>query len=642
MLSNSRITKPKYPDAVVDRPRLYRRLSRWQEGRGIAIHAPAGYGKSSLVSRWIDVSNLGDRAAWLSLEESEADPHQFVYQVACALNKVCPGVQEAVEPILEDTQSSAERVLERLLTALEHRLMSPEWSSQDLLLVLDDLHQVQSPEIDAMLRKVLELGPENLHLLLLARWRTELPLARLVAHEQVVALTKEDLRFTEGEVGEYIQRQGFPPPSASELAQLAQRSEGWVTALKLSVLSSRRRDSVSELITALQGDREWLAEFLTDEVLKQQSPELRHFLLQTSILGEFNAELCGAVSGATDSYAMLAAIARVDLFLLQLGSGGGWFRYHHLFQELLQHRLRAQTDDAEVAELHRRAAAWLADAGHTSAAVRHLFAAGDIEEAATLIESDLREIVLVDPYKAHALLDLLPDAVVLQRPRLMLDRLRLALVTVNVLFGRYLQEMEAAFKELLRSCAKSPEYRTEFRVYRAARCYLLHDFEAAAGAVDKVRSDTGLMDDFTRGTLNFLQMRLEDVERPSEAAVQYAEQALAAYRRAGFVAGTVAVRRELARRAMHSGHARIATDRFQTLLDGHTIEGPMVVRELAFAHFCAAENRYWQNDLERAREHQGSLLALAELLQDDQLIYFANAAAQTYAASEMSRNATTT
>ena len=307
-----------------------------------------------------------------------------------------------------------------------------------------------------MLRKVLELGPENLHLLLLARWRTELPLARLVAHEQVVALTKEDLRFTEGEVGDvYSSGKVFRRLVRPSWRSWRSAARVGVTALKLSVLSSRRRRRLSELITALQGDREWLAEFLTDEVLKQQSPELRHFLLQTSILGEFNAELCGAVSGRDGQLRNARCNRRVDLLLLQLGSGGGWFRYHHLFQELLQHRLRAQTDDAEVAELHRRAAAWLADAGHTSAAVRHLFAAGDIEEAATLIESDLREIVLVDPYKAHALLDLLPDAVVLQRPRLMLDRLRLALVTVNVLFGRYLQEMEAAFKELLRSCARS-------------------------------------------------------------------------------------------------------------------------------------------------------------------------------------------
>ena len=341
MLLTSRTTKPKYSAGVVDRPRLYRQLDRWQTVRGIAIHAPAGYGKSSLVSRWLDLSDLAGQSAWVTLDEGIADPFQFVYAVAVALEGILPDAPALVRPILEDRQGSAERALTRLLGALAEST-TPQADGQPVLLVLDDLQRAQSPAIDALILTMLEHGPDTLHLILLARRRTTLALARLYAHEQIATLTADDLRFTPDEISTYLQLHGFSLPSEPDVAQLAQRCEGWVTGLKLAVLSLRRPGNCSELIGALQGDRAWLAAFLVDEVLDRQTPELREFLLQTSILDEFNTSLCAAVTGDAAAYAHLAALVQADLFLIRLDDNDddGWHRYHHLFQELLQHRLR--------------------------------------------------------------------------------------------------------------------------------------------------------------------------------------------------------------------------------------------------------------------------------------------------------------
>ncbi len=184
-------------------PRLYRQLDRWQDFRAVVIHAPAGYGKSTLVSRWIDISGLGGRSAWFSLEEEDSSPYQFIQYMAAALDSCHPGLLAAVQPVLKDRQGSAQRALTRLLAVLEENSFPPSpTAGQHLLLVLDDLQRIESAEVEALIHKVLEYGPDNLHLLLLARQRTELSLARLYAHGAILALNKQDLRFTgEGSSG---------------------------------------------------------------------------------------------------------------------------------------------------------------------------------------------------------------------------------------------------------------------------------------------------------------------------------------------------------------------------------------------------------------------------------------------------------
>ena len=474
----------------------------------------------------------------------------------------------------------------------------------------------------ALIATCLEHGPADLHFILLARRRTALPLARLVAHGKIVALDAEDLRFTEEEVAAYLQSRGFLPPTGAELAELTVRSEGWITALQLAVLALRERSAVHDLLDVLHGANTWLADFLTDEVLDRQPPELRHFLLQTSLLDSFNAELCAAVTGMADAYGKLAAIARADLFLIPL-DGKGWFRYHHLFQELLQHRLQAQAPAPIVAELHRRAATWLAGAGEAHSAVRHLLAAGATDQAAALVEAELRTMLLRDPYQAQSLLALLPSGVVMRRPQLMLDRCRIALLFDDRQALSYTQEAERTLQMQASTDPHASRHHAEWLVLQAGGAFLRGDLAAAADVLRAAQTHLSLLDDFHTGMFQFLQMHLHRHAGRRTEMVQAAEAGLAAFERADWAAGVVALRRELARLSMVSGDSQEATRRFQAIARGGNLGRVLVTNELILANYLAAENCYWQDQLGQARAYQQACMALAVQLQDQELIYLA-------------------
>ncbi len=630
MFLTPRITKPKYPANLVDRLRLHQQLDGWTEKRAIAIHAPSGYGKSSLVSRWLDTSGHESRAAWLALDEDDNDPRQFIYHLVAALDRIIPGTQALILPILEDSQGSADRALKRLFSAYWEETSSDVLpGEQQTLLVLDDLHRIQSPEVDAVISTILEQGPENLHLLLLARHRTTLPIARLYAHGDILVLNAEDLRFTTGEVHEYLLSHGFPQPTEAEVAQLLERSEGWVTALQLAVAALHGRGNVTDLIDVLHGENIWLAEYLADEVLNQQTPELRRFLLQTSILDEFNNQLCVAVTGDGEAYSRLDEIGRTDLFLIPLDEKRKWFRYHHLFQELLQHRLQAQTKAGFVAELHQRAAVWLSDAGNVEAAVRHLLAAGAASQAAELVESQLHTTVWQTPYHARSLLSMLPFDLIEQRPQLMLDRCRLALLFDDERALTYTQEARRTLEEHRAWDADAARHYAEWLALNMGSSFMQRDIGAATSYAEQAQIHSALLDDIHAGLLHFMQMHLANYEGNRTQAQQSAEKALAAFVSGGFVVGEVALRRELAKWSMRSGNSAEANRRFQELFDDWSHDPLYVMRDLTIAYFPAVENSYWQNRIDQAQVYLQAAMGLAEQLQDDQLIHAARYLGET-------------
>lgn len=619
MVTISRISIPTYAATVIDRPRLYQRLDAWQTLRALAIHAPAGYGKSSLVSRWLDARNLAANTVWLALAEDDNDPRFFVQHLALALARLLPDAPSLIQPILQAGPETPARAMQHLCAALDAATAA---ANQPTLLVLDDLHFITTPAVHALLATCLEHGPPLVHYILLARRRAGTPLARLVAHGKVVTLEADDLRFTAAEVAAYLERQGFQPPTAAELEELTRRSEGWITALQLAVLALRRRATVHDLIDELHGSDAWLADFLTDEVLDRQPPALRDFLLQTAILDAFDADLCAAVTGMADAYAKLAAIARADLFLIAL-DGRGWYRYHHLFQELLQHRLQTQAPPGFVVELHRRAATWLAANNQLSAAIRHLLAAGADAQAAALVEADLRATLLHDPYQAQALLALLPPALLAQRPRLLLDRCRIAALFGDRQLGAYLQDAQAALQTLPPDDPDAARCQGEWLVLRSGQAYLQHDLAGAAMYVSQAQAYRSYLDNFHTGTIHFVQMHLHGSAGEHAALVQEAEAALAAFEQAGWSAGMVALRRELARKSMFSGDSGEATRRFQALVAGVNEHAALVTNELVFAYHLAAENSYWLDQVEQARVYQQACLELATRLQDPELIVLA-------------------
>ncbi len=613
------VERPAYTDAIIERPQLYARLDSWPGVRAVVIHAPAGYGKSSLVSRWLDQRRPQARSAWLALGADDNDPRFFVTHLATVLDQVIPAIATLLQPILHDGYDPATRAMQRLCLALEEHSNS---EAQPVLLIFDDLHIIEASTVHKLIATLLEQAPATFHYILLARRRTGLPLARLYAHGKVTALDTEDLRFTPKEVAAYLQRRGFPPPTEAEVVELTLHSEGWVTALQLAVLALREHTSVHDLLAMLHGANTWLADFLADEVLDHQPPELRTFLLQTALLDSFNAELCAAVTGMDDAYGKLAAIARADLFLLPL-DGKGWYRYHQLFQELLQHRLRAQSPARLIAELHRRAAAWLAGVGSLNAAVRHLLAAGDLIQAADLVEADLRTTLLRDPYRARSLLTLLPDELLRQRPQLMLDRCRLALLSDDRQIHTYLQEATHTMQLQANSDTYASRHHAEWLVLQAGGAFMLGDPAKVADAIRSAELQLTFLDDFHIGIIHFLQMHLHRAAEHRTTMLVAAEAALAAFERAAWGTGIVALQRELARWSMISGDSKEASRRFHLIAADNKRDRAMVATELIIAYYLAAEQSYWLDHLAQARQYQQLCMERALQLQDQELITMA-------------------
>ncbi len=627
-LLNSKITKPGYPPGTVARLQLFRLLNHWPEWRAIAIYAPAGYGKSSLASQWIDWSPAAQQVAWLTLDENDCDPIHFAHSFAAALERVLPGALSLTRPILEDSHGGAARALTHLMAAMEEGTLRPEGARKDILVVLDDLHCIQSPDAAAVVRAMIENGPASLHFLLLSRGHTEVSLARLFAHEAVLVLNVEDLRFSAEEIRCFVTTSGFAEPTRSELEQLVRRSEGWIMALQMAVLAVRKHGSVVNLLGALHAGNGWLAEFLAGEVLQQQPARLRSFLLQTSILDQFNGALCAAVTRADDAFATLAAVANAGLFLIPLEGGDGWYRYHHLFQELLQRQLLAETDLPEVADLHCAAASWLADEGHVTAAVHHLLLASAENDAACLIERHLPYTLLNDPPAARHLLGLLPMRIMEQRPRLMLDRALQAILMSSYEAPAFVRQAGQVLEQQQLTLENAPEVNVQWLLFRSCVAFTERDLIKAWEYLVLVQSYEHLLSDTLRGLMYFLQVHLMRYEGRHVEMQRCAAAALAAFTRAGFDYGRVALQRELANWSMRSGHSLEAARQFDAIFSSLPLEQPLIMRELVFAYFYAADNSYWRNRLGQSRAYQETGLALARQLGDEELILYATVLAR--------------
>ena len=243
---SSKLTRPMPPPRIVDRPHLYDLFDQWRTKRVVFVHAPAGYGKSTLSSRWIEVSGLSSQVAWLSLDPGDDDPTQFLRYLTAALEPVIPGIAFAVEPLLDGPEEHPVRVLEVLLGMIGR---DPHISDENpLLLVLDDLHQVDSPALAPLMTLFLERCPTQLHLMLLGRLATYGPLTRLYAADQVLDLSEVELRFQPDEMETYLVQRDFPPLTPEMLARLDARTEGWIVVLQLIAMTAGKTRDIEKLL----------------------------------------------------------------------------------------------------------------------------------------------------------------------------------------------------------------------------------------------------------------------------------------------------------------------------------------------------------------------------------------------------------
>ena len=331
---------------LVPRPRLTARLDEGLARGLVLVCAPAGYGKTVLLADW---ARRGEHpVAWLSLDAGDNDPARFWRHAVAALDRARPGTGERVAPLLGPPAPSS---FQGLVTALINDLAADE-----ALLVLDDYHLISARQVHESLAFLVEHRPAGICVVLASRSDPPLPLARLRARGQLTEIRAAELRFTPAEAGELLQHAASALPDAS-VAALAARTEGWAAGLQLAALSLRGHDDAAGFVAAFTGSHRYVLDYLAEEVLEGQDEQLRTFLLETSVLERLSGPLCDAVTGREGSQALLEEAERAGLFLIPLDEVRGWWRYHHLFADLLRARLQ-QEQPGRVAQLHRNAAAW--------------------------------------------------------------------------------------------------------------------------------------------------------------------------------------------------------------------------------------------------------------------------------------------
>jgi len=362
---------------VVSRPRLFERLHRGLHRKLTLISAPAGFGKTTLISAW--VKGLDRPAAWLSLDAGENDPIRFLAYLIAALQTIAARIGEGV---LEALQTPQPPPTEALLTVLLNEIST---LPDQLVLVLDDYHVLDATPTDLALTYLVEHLPPQLHLVIATREDPRLPLARLRARGQLTELRGADLRFTVSEAAAFLNQVMGLTLSDQDIAALETRTEGWIAGLQLAALSLQGHQDASMFIREFAGGHRYIVDYLVDEVLARQSDPVRSFLLQTAILDRLSGPLCDAVTGQEEGAARLAALERGNFFVVPLDDQRHWYRYHHLFADVLHAHLLVE-QPGQVATLHRRASVWHEQHGSAADAIRHALAAEDFARAADLIE----------------------------------------------------------------------------------------------------------------------------------------------------------------------------------------------------------------------------------------------------------------
>ncbi len=409
----TKIAAPQPGLSLVARPAVVARCLESIERPCTIIAAPAGFGKTTLlIMAGEQLKGRGWQVAWVSLEETEQDPVRFWTYTLAALDRAQSGIGVAARRLLETPRPPA---IERVLTALINELAT---ATTPIALVLDDYHRAATPASDHGLAFLIEHMPTTLHLVVTTRSEPAFPLARLRAQGRIAELRTADLRFSAEEAGRFMRETMHVALEADQLARLDERTEGWVAGLQLAALSLRDQAGTPDLVADMSTAPRYIAEYLIDEVLEHQPEEVQNFLLQTAPLERLTGPLCDAVTGRTDSAAMLVRLMQAQLFVTPLDLGQTWYRYHHLFAEVLRERLQRTAPDV-LQRCHRRAAEWLRQQGTVGEAIRHLLAAQALSEAATLIEGECDQLVFHGEIAGLvAWVRVLPRDVVLARPHL--------------------------------------------------------------------------------------------------------------------------------------------------------------------------------------------------------------------------------
>src|SRR5712692_2610853 len=394
LLLVTKLAMPPVRADLVPRPRLTNQLQLGIQRPLTLIAAPAGFGKTTLLSTWLEHASLP--AAWISLEHDDDDLTRFWSSVFTALSRVHPGSGASALALLQASTLSPLPPIETVLTVWINGLTALQ---NEVVLVFDDYHLITTQPIHHSVTYLVDHLPHQLHLVIATRADPPLPLARLRTRGHLTEIRAADLRFTAEETAAFLPRALGLELSAQDIAALEARTEGWIAGLQLAALSMQGRKYIPGFLEAFTGSHRYIIDYLVEEVLARQSEPIQTFLLQTAILERLQGSLCEAVMGVrrepggeASGQAMLEQVEQANLFLMPLDDFRRWYRYHQLFAEALRHRLQRK-HPALLPELHRRASAWYEQQGLTHDAVHHALAATDFEQAARLIEQAFNSLV---------------------------------------------------------------------------------------------------------------------------------------------------------------------------------------------------------------------------------------------------------
>jgi len=378
----TKLCVPPLRSGWISRPRLDKQMDEGFERKLTLISAPAGFGKTTLLVDWIHGHSVP--AAWFSVDKGDNAPLHFLTYVILGLQNIEATTGKAALTMLQSPQPPPiEPILINLLNDISR-------IPTDFALVLDDYHLVDNKPIHDMIAFLLDNLPEQMHLIIATRADPPLRLARVRSQNLLTELRAADLSFTDEETASLFNQNPDLQLSARDIQLIETRTEGWAAGLQLAVLSLQGRNDPSDFIKGFKGDNRYIADYLTEEVLNRQPEHLRNFLLQTSILERLCGPLCDAITEKENSRQVLDTLEKANLFVIPLDDDRSWYRYHHLFADLLKQRLRTQKGDL-LPQLHLRASQWLAENGFKNEAVDHGFLAQDYDRAVELIE-DIAEI----------------------------------------------------------------------------------------------------------------------------------------------------------------------------------------------------------------------------------------------------------
>ena len=618
VLLATKLHMPRPRPDLVSRPRLAERLDEGLARGLMLVCAPAGYGKTVLLADW---ARRGPQpVAWLSLDVGDNDPARFWRHGVAALDRSRPGLAERVGPLLGPPAPAS---YEGLVTALINELAAGSDADQALL-VLDDYHLIDSEAVHTSLGFLLEHRPPGLHLVLASRSDPPLALARLRGQGQLTELRAADLRFTADEAAALL-RQGAAVSDAAlpetAVAALAARTEGWAAGLQLAALSLRGQPDAVGFTAAFTGSHRFVLDFLAEEVLEHQTEQVRAFLLETSVLERLSGPLCDAVTGRPGSQALLEEAERAGLFVVPLDEVRGWWRYHHLFADLLRARLQAEHPGRAV-QLHRNAAAWYDDHEMADDTIRHAIAAGEMTRAARLIEQHFDELFYLrgEGVTVERWLSALPGDLVRTRPRLLLAQAFLAfhsgrLETVEPLLDAAEQAYAGAAGEPFeptvgRAGSMLANVPALIAIHRGFLAQLRGDAEDTAAfasrALAESREGEWRLSSTARG---FLAMAEWLRGRPAEAERAFASS-IAGWQAAGQPTLTAWNRYLLAQVQRAQGRLDAAIQTYEQALTATAVPGRPPAPTVGLVYVGLAEVAYQRNELDSALRYVTEGIAL--------------------------------